>query len=163
MFFKMMSGDVISIETTKDELLEKQLSNVLCIPSYRIHLIEDEKKEDTFHVVVNNQHPHICDLQHEGFIKDDDGLEYEYYVLKVYRYDNVVDPYCISSKEDEWWNWESWEISFYYDYRNRSFKKDLHHLQDYSLLEILSDKKDMPQDTENYMMKEAFKLWEERP
>jgi hypothetical protein len=157
MFFKMMSGDVLSLDTNRDELLETQLSKVLGIPSFRIRLLEDEA-EDVYHVVVNDAF-HRFDLTLQGFVKDEDGLEYEYYLLTVDQYDDRMDGYMLG-RDEEWWRWSNvTEISFFH--RNNIFRKSVYLPDEYSLLEILMTSS-VPENVKPHMVEEVNRLWEER-
>ncbi len=156
MFFKMMSGDVLSLETNRDELLEAQLSKVLDIPSFRIRLIEEA--EDVYHVVVNDAF-HRFHLNLQGIVHDEDGLEYEYYLVTVDQYDDNLDRYTLG-REEEWWRWSNvTEISFFH--RNNIFRRYADDPYEYSLLEILSQSS-VPENIKPHMIEEVFRLWEER-
>jgi hypothetical protein len=158
MFFKMVSGDVISLETNRDELLETQLSKAMGIPSFRIRLHEDEEAEDVYHVVVNDA-CHRFDLTLQGFIKDEDGLEYESYLLTVDQYDDRMDGYMLG-RDEEWWRWSNVaEISFFHRYN--IFRRYADDPYEYSLLEILSQSS-VPENIKPRMIEEVFLLWEQR-
>ena len=149
----MMSGDVISIDVNETDLLERQLSNVIGIPSFRINLVEDSS--DTYYVVVQD-HPHQSDFYYEGEMDEEDS-----YMFRVYRYvgDVYPDGYKVSKEEEEW-EWDRWEISF--SHRDGTFRVDSNlysSLQD-TLIAVI--KEDMPEDTVRYMMDEVSRLWEER-
>lgn len=106
MFFKLMSGDIISLSNDSFDSFIEQLETILQVPRFRIHI---EIINESNSIVLINDHPHKFQKYYlgimEGMLNGEYG-EYEMYMLRIYRRnDDVSSPI----------KWNKYEISYYFE------------------------------------------------
>lgn len=137
MFFKLMSGEILSLENkenTPDSSFLDQLEQVLQVPRFRIH-IEPIDEENS--VVFIKNHPHKIRRLYggilQGFVNGVQG-EYEFYLLDIYRKnDDVTNPI----------EWIKYHVPYYFEPSQNRFliQKDVsHHHDDFDEPFITSSK-----------------------